>query len=106
MKDDFNHPRRMRDYLRAEDLNDDGCITLAAEILRDAARAYIRAYRAWALHTEDRTLLADLRYMRKWYRSEYFGILSCGLLEPDTVLRDLEKIAKKRRPPTCDSTPT
>lgn len=102
--DSFNHPR-LRTYCRAEDLSEDGCVALASEILRDAARAYIRTRRALERCPQDHDLRHDLANLRRWYYSDYYAVLSCGLLDPATTIHDLDAIATRRKQ-RCENTPT
>lgn len=84
--------RRMIDYLRPEDLNTEGCIMLAQTILGEAAEALIHAvrqYNEWPSAAN----LAHLKTCRAFYRSDTFTALSCGVIDPETVIRKLTKQA-------------
>lgn len=49
----FNGPR-MKDYMKPEDLNTDGCVELAAFVLREASEAYLEAARALKRHPDSK----------------------------------------------------
>ena len=84
--------RRMIDYLKPEDLDTEGCITLAQTILSEAGVALmhaVRRYNEWPSPEN----LAHLKTCQAFYRSDTFTALSCGVVDPETVIRKLTKQA-------------
>lgn len=79
---------RMRDYLRPEDLNLDGCLALAAAVLEGAADALTDAARQAAEYPESALCQEHFRAARAFYTSDLFTALSCGVAESgDEVAR-------------------
>ena len=77
---DMDARPRMKDYLKAEDLDTDACVTLAAEILKGAAKEMSSA----AIHAANKPSkenLAHLNACRGFYESDWFKILTCGAVE-------------------------
>ena len=91
----FNHPR-MKDYLKPEDLNTEGCLTLAETVLQEASEEYIRARRAVVAHPNDRDAREHFKTCQAFYRSDWFAALSGGVVDGETVMRRLNKEAVKR----------
>lgn len=85
----FNH-KRMADYMRAEDLNLDGCINLASAVLSEASAAYLEAARAVKRHPDSKDAQAHFRRCRAFYSSDYYKILSCGVISGADALRSLD----------------
>lgn len=88
--------RRMIDYLKPEDLDTEGCITLAQTILSEAGAALmhaVRRYNEWP-SPENR---AHLETCRAFYRSNTFTALSCGVADGEAVIRQLTKEALRGR---------
>ena len=84
--------RRMIDYLKPEDLDTEGCITLAQTILSEAGAALmhaVRRYNDWPSKENH----AHLETCRAFYRSDLFVALSCGVADGETVIRQLTKQA-------------
>ena len=77
---DMDARPRMKDYLKAEDLDTDACVTLAAEILKGAANELSQAASA-AARQPSRGNLAHLNACRGFYESDWFKILTCGAVE-------------------------
>ena len=74
---DMDARPRMKDYLKAEDLDTDTCVALAAEILKGAAYDLtIAAQRA--AHCPDKGNLGHLKACRAFYASNWFKVLTCG----------------------------
>lgn len=90
----FNHPR-MKTYMKPEDLNTEGCLTLAETILEEAAQEYLHARRAYITHPNDKDAREHLRTCELFYRSDWFAALS-GVVDGETVMRRLNKEAVKR----------
>lgn len=81
---------RMKDTLTAEDLNTEACVTLAGVVLNEAADAYVHARRRCnsSPSPENR---AHLKNCIDFYRSDWFRALSCGLVEGDAAMRELDR---------------
>ena len=84
---------RMRDTLRAEDLNSDACVTLAAKILAEAANEYIRTRRRCDA-CPSRENLDHLKTCRSFYLSEWFAALSGGLVDGKATMEALDRQAR------------
>lgn len=92
---DMDRLPRMKDYLKAEDLNTDACVTLATEILREAAQELAATAVRAATHP-DKDTIAHLAQLRKFYASDWFAALSCGLVDGPAVAREIERDAVRR----------
>lgn len=68
---------RMVDYLKADDLDTDACVTLAAEVLKGAANELTTAAVSAARHPT-KANLDHLKNCRSFYESEWFKVLTCG----------------------------
>ena len=82
---------RMKDRLTPDDLNDRACVELAATVLEEAAEAYKQALRHVRNNPFDKTAREHLNTCRDFYRSDWFKALSCGLVDGEAVMRELEK---------------
>ena len=90
---DMDQIPRMKDYLKAEDLNTDACVTLAAEILKGAAQDLSTAAVRAAVNP-DKGNLAHLRECRRFYETDWFKVLTCGAVEDGPgVARQIIKMA-------------
>lgn len=83
---------RMKDTLRPEDLNTDACANLAGEIMKGLANDYIMALRKYRHHPTKENQQA-LQRVRKIYLSDWFGVLSCGLVDGQAVMAELNRRA-------------
>ena len=90
---DLDTSPRMRDTLRAEDLNSDACVTLAAKILADAANEYVRTRRRCDA-CPSRENLDHLKTCRSFYLSEWFAALSGGLVDGKAAMEALDRQAR------------
>lgn len=90
--------KRMKDYLTADQLNLDGCIALAAEVLKEAAQAYVCAAREYHRDPDDAIAAANYRTCRAFYKSDYFKALSGGLVDGEQVMAKLEIEANGGKP--------
>ena len=89
---DMDQMPRMKDCLKAEDLNTDACVTLAAEILKGAANELAAAARrAAALPNRDN--MSHLKTCRDFYESELFTALSCGIIDGKLAAKKIIKDA-------------
>ena len=82
---------RMKDYLKPDDLDTEGCLRLAAEVLQEAGAEYVAARRAVRQEPYDKLAQAHLKTMKDFYRSDHFKALSGGLATGDAVMRELDK---------------
>lgn len=84
---------RMKDTLRAEDLNTEACVTLAADVWKESAEALTHAARQAAINPTKENH-HHLRTCMKFYESDWFKILSCGTVEDGSaVAREIVKHA-------------
>lgn len=88
---DIDRQPRMQSYMKAEDMNLDGCILLASTILADAAEDYIQCSRALKRYPDDIVEENHMRNARRFYHSDYFKVLSLGAVDGDAVMRELDK---------------
>jgi hypothetical protein len=90
---DMDRLPRMVDYLKAGDLNTDACVTLAAEVLKEAANELTSAAVHVARHPS-RENLAHLNFCRSFYESDWFKVLSLGAVEDgSSVARQIIRMA-------------
>ena len=88
-----NRLPRMVDHLKAGDLNTDACVTLAAEVLKEAANELTSAAVHAARHPS-RENLAHLNACRSFYESDWFKVLSLGAVENGaSVARQIIRMA-------------
>lgn len=93
---DLDHSRRMAAYLKPEDLNTDACLTLASAVLEEAAEALtqaVRRYNDWPSEEN----MAHLRTCQAFYRGNTYAALSCGVVDGETVIRQLTRDALRGR---------
>lgn len=88
----FNHPR-MKTYMKAADLNTEGCLKLAEEVLQGASEDYVHARRAYITHPRDKDAREHLRTCELFYKSDWFTALSGGVIDGETVMRQLNRDA-------------
>lgn len=91
-KDGFNHPR-MKTYMKAADMNTEGCLQLAETILEEAAQEYLHARRAVVAHPNSKDAQEHFKTCQAFYRSDWFAALSGGVIDAETVMRRLNKEA-------------
>lgn len=89
---DIDSMPRMKDYLKAEDLDTDGCVELARVILKDAANALTEAART-AAGSQNPEHFRYLKMCQNFYRSDLFAALSLGLVDGETVMQQITKRA-------------
>jgi hypothetical protein len=92
MTDGFNHPR-MKTYMKAADMNTEGCLKLAEAVLQGAAEDYIHARRAVIAHPNSKDAQEHFKICQAFYRSDWFAALSGGVIDGETVMRRLNKEA-------------
>lgn len=86
----FNHPR-MADYMRPEDLNLAGCVSLASAVLEAAAEEYLQAARHCRAEPKNKAAAAHLKTCRAFYKSDYFRALSAGVTDGEAALKALDE---------------
>jgi hypothetical protein len=91
-KDGFNHPR-MKTYMKAADLNTEGCLKLAEAVLQGASEDYLHARRAVVAHPNSKDAQEHFKTCQAFYRSDWFAALSGGVIDGETVMRRLNKEA-------------
>lgn len=84
------HHKRMADYLKPDDLNLDSCINLASAVLHEAAEAYLEAARALKRYPDSKDARSHYERCRAFYSSDYYKILSCGVVSGADALRSLD----------------
>ena len=87
-EDLFAQRPRMKDYLKPEDLNTEACVDLAATVLGEQAKELAHAARRYANFPskENRHTLMTLK---KFYESDWFEVLSCGLADGKKAAEDI-----------------
>ena len=85
---DIDRLPRMKDYLKPEDLNTTACVNLAATVLGEQAKELAHAARRYANFPskENRHTLMTLK---KFYESDWFEVLSCGLADGKKAAEDI-----------------
>ena len=91
---EFDKHPRMREYMKPEDLDTDGCVALCAEVLKSAAEDYVRTRQALNARPNNKDIKGHMKVCENFYRSSYVRALSCGLVDPDTVMADLDRQAR------------
>lgn len=91
---EFDKRPRLCEYMKPEDLDTDGCVALCAEVLKSAAEDYVRTRTALNARPNNKDIKAHMRVCEQFYRSNYFRTLSCGLVDPTTVMADLDRQAR------------
>ena len=94
---DMDRLPRMKDYLRAEDLNTDAAVTLATEVLREAANEYIHVVRRVREDPGNQYAADHLRTLQAFYRSDWFRALSMGTVDGEIVMKELSRMAGRTR---------
>ena len=85
---DMDKPRRMANYMRPDDLSDEGCINLAREILAGAAQSLAHAARQLAERPSEQNYDC-MAVARRFYDSDWFRILSCGVVDGETAAKKI-----------------
>lgn len=96
---DENRLPRMRETLKAEELNNEGCIRLAQEILSGAAEDYMQARRELLKNPTDKMAAEHFRICQRFYKSDYFEALSMGQIDGETAMKELDRLALGDREP-------
>ena len=92
---DMDHMPRMKDTMRAEDMNTDGCIRLVSEILSGAAQD-LASVAVRAANCPFKENLEHLRQCRAFYASDWFVALSNGMADGPSVAKKIEREALAR----------
>ena len=78
----------LKDVMKAEDLDTEACVHLAETILYDAAVELTDAARAYVDNPTQ--LNRDrLENAKRLYRSDWFKVLSCGVIDGETAIRQI-----------------
>lgn len=85
---------RVKDYLRPEDLDTEGCLRLVRQIMKDAAAEYMQARRTLNAEPHNKGAQMRMRACREFYTSDWFKALACGLVQGETVMELLDKRVK------------
>ena len=94
--EDLNRLPRMKDTLKASDLNTDGCLDLATAILKGAAEDLEQAARLAAARPTKENL-QHLETRRNFYQTEMFAKLSLGLVNGKEVAQNIIRNALRGR---------
>lgn len=87
---------RLKDYMKAEDLNTDGCLNLVAAIMREQAQDLTSAARRYNVYPSKENR-EHLEQCRSFYRSDLFKALSCGMVDGEQVMKKIIKDALRGR---------
>lgn len=90
---DLDRPPRIADYMRPEQMNDDGVLTLAKQILTGAAEDYIYVRQNVVAHPNNENAREHYKTMCAFYRSKWFAALSLGIVDGEDVMRRLNREA-------------
>ena len=93
---DVDHMLRMKDYLKPEDMNTDACLDLVATVLEEQAAALTHAARL-AASRPSKENLRRLEELRRFYQSDWFQVLSLGLVDGEEVAKQIIKRALQGR---------
>ena len=93
---DLDRFPRMATYMKAEDLNDEGVIALAETILYELA-GDLKAAARRAAHDPSKENLRHLEQLRNFYSSDYFAVLSLGVVNGEEAARYIIKKALRGR---------
>ena len=83
---------RLKDYMKPEELNSDGCLELAATVLGEQADALYHAARNAARQPNPGNL-QRLRELRDFYKTDWYKALSMGLADGEQVAQQIIKRA-------------
>ena len=89
---DMERLPRMRDYMKAEDLDTEACISLAETVMHELAEDLKDAARR-AAHDPSEENLRHLKMIRDVYRSDYFKVMSLGCCNGDEAAQAIIKKA-------------
>ena len=87
---DIDRLPRMKDYMKPEDLNDEGVVNLVAEVLRGMEEALTAAARR-AAYSPSEDNLRHLKLMRELYQTDWFTTMTLGAVDgrqvAETIIR-------------------
>lgn len=87
---DIDRLPRMKDYMKPEDLNDEGVINLVAEVLRSMEEDLTAAARRAAYRPSDDNL-QHLKLTRELYQTDWFATMTLGAVDgrqvAETIIR-------------------
>ena len=87
----FSEGPRPGKRLTADRLSTEGCVGLVSAILEDAARNYLLTREHLNRRPHDWEALTHKRHLEDFYRSDYFQTLACGMVDGETVMRELDR---------------
>ena len=93
--DDAALAPRMRDTMKAEDLDTGACLLLAETILQEASRELTDATTAF-LRNPDALSLDRLEGAKRFFLSDWFGVLSCGVADGEDAMNQIMTEARKK----------
>ena len=93
---DLDNAQRLRDRLKPEDLNTEGCIALAEEVLSEASAALSHAAKRYAdwPSKKNRQHLNDCK---AFFTSDLFAAFSCGVADGEDAMKRIIKEALRGR---------
>lgn len=89
---------RLKDRMRPEDLSTEGVTNLVSALLRAASEELAEAV-AYVYKNPSEDNLYHLRIARRFFRTEWFTVLSLGMVDGETVIRRIVAQALRRRVP-------
>ena len=87
---------RMREYMKPEDMNLQGCLKLAATVLSEQGEALTEAARRAAACPSAENL-KHLKTLREFYETDLFTAYSCGVIDGRTAANAIIKKALSGR---------
>lgn len=84
---------RMCDCLSADQLDDEACVDLATVVLEEFADDYLATRKTLNKHPNNKDAQANMNWLQRFYQSEYFAALSCGLMSGRKVMAELDRRA-------------
>ena len=86
---------RMKDTMKAEDLDTGACVLLAETILQEAARELTDTTIEF-LRNPDALSRDRLEGAKRFYLSDWFGVLSCGVVDGEDAMNQIMTEARKK----------
>ena len=85
---------RMKDTMKPEDLDTQGCVALAETILSEASRELFDATREYVLKPSV-VSLERLKSAQRFFKSDWFGVLSCGVANGEEAMNAIMEKARR-----------
>lgn len=76
-------------------LNTEACLVLSEAVLKQAGLDYRHWYKILLDLPHNHSAQRELLELERFFCSEWFHILCCGHLNPETTIRDLRRAAEK-----------